>query len=70
MDESYVELMWRVVKERELKGAFLDLDDADEYAKKIGGKVIVITHKDVEPICDHDGGDGAECLKCAPTAKA
>lgn len=47
MGESYVDLMWRVVKDQQLKAGFLDLKDAEEYAKKIGGKVIVITHKEV-----------------------
>lgn len=48
MGESYVELMWRVILNQQLKGAFLDLSDAEEYAKKIGGTVIVITHQEVK----------------------
>ena len=56
MGESFVELMWRVIKDvdwdggkiTQLKAAFLDLDAAQEYAKLIGGKVIVITHKEVQ----------------------
>jgi hypothetical protein len=55
MGDSYVELMWRVLKDEtwdggtitQLKAAFLDLDAAKEYAKAIGGKVIVLIHKEV-----------------------
>lgn len=47
MGESYVELMWRVIKDQQLKGAFLDLEDAQNYAKLIGGKVIVVTHREL-----------------------
>ncbi len=54
--ESYVELMWRVIKDAvwegqtvpQLKGAFLDLTDAEAYAKKIGGTVIVLKHEVVK----------------------
>lgn len=45
MGESYVELMWRVILNQQLKGAFLDLVDAEQYALKIGGQVIVIEHR-------------------------
>jgi len=47
MGDSYVELMWRVIKDRELKAAFDDLADAQQYAKLISGEVIVMTHKKV-----------------------
>ena len=47
MGDSYVELMWRVIKDRELKAAFDDLEEAREWAAKIGGEVVVITHKKV-----------------------
>jgi hypothetical protein len=49
MGDSYVDLMWRVVQNRQLIAGFLNLADAEEFAKKIGGKVVVITHKEVEP---------------------
>ena len=45
MGDSYVELMWRVIKDRQLKAAFLDLEEAAKFAKMIGGEVIVVTHR-------------------------
>ena len=47
MGDSYVELMWRVIKDRKLKAAFDDLEDARQYANLISGEVIVITHNKV-----------------------
>lgn len=52
MGENYVELPWRVIAEgcdgfMRLKGAFEDLADAQNYAEQIGGKVIVVTHKEI-----------------------
>jgi len=49
MDDLYVELMWRVVKDRELRAAFFNLAEAREYAEKIGGTTIVITHRELLP---------------------
>lgn len=49
MGDSYVDLMWRVVYDRRLIAGFVNLEDAEEFAKKIGGQVVVITHKEVEP---------------------
>ena len=48
MGDSYVELVWRVGKDRNLVAAFLNLSDAQAFAKLIGGQVFVITHKEVE----------------------
>ncbi len=48
MGDNYVELIWRVIKGRELRGAFQDLDDAEKFAKLIDGRVIVLSHRFVE----------------------
>jgi ERCC4-type nuclease len=47
MGESYVELMWRVILNQHLMAGFRDLQDAQEYAVRIGGKVIVIDHREL-----------------------
>lgn len=46
MDESYVQFHWIVVKNRIARGAFLDLKDAEKFAKDICGKVWVVDDKE------------------------
>lgn len=47
MGDSYIDLMWRVIKNKELLAAFDNLRDAREYSDKVGGEVIVISHSKV-----------------------
>lgn len=48
MDENYVNLMWRVVKNGKLLAAFLDFEPAKEYADKVGGEVWVASTRQVK----------------------
>jgi len=47
MGESYVDLMWRVTLNQNLMAGFRDLRDAEDYAARVGGKVIVIEHREL-----------------------